>query len=93
MITRVWYSIQNGGDGSAYPVFCESEQLAHIIENYQYEGWGEDCVGCLQIESESPIKVVNIRTADEEIEETKKEIEYDKSAKDKLNALLKLKGK
>jgi len=30
MITKIWYSVQNCGDGSAYPMLC-SEALTELI--------------------------------------------------------------
>ena len=54
---ELYYSIQNGGDGSAYPEFFESAELAEWDqENPLYdEGWAEDCSGTLRLESDSPI--------------------------------------
>jgi hypothetical protein len=56
----LYYSVSNGGDGSAYPQFCESEKIAEFhqeIQNEFGEGWGESCTGEITLESESPIKV------------------------------------
>jgi len=58
----LYYSVNNGGDGSAYPSFCESEKIAEIhqeIQNEFGEGWGEFCTGEITLESESPIKVID----------------------------------
>lgn len=43
----IWYSIHNGGDGSAYNVWFLTEEEANIDqENHnQNEGWAEDCTG------------------------------------------------
>lgn len=45
----MYYSIHNCGDGSAHPVFFESELAAEIDQERQIEefgeGWGEDCSG------------------------------------------------
>ncbi len=57
MITKIWYSVQNGGDGSAYPVWMESEALARWDQDNMDEGWGEDCSGWITVESDGPIKV------------------------------------
>jgi len=59
MITKIWYSVGNGGDGSAYPYWFESEELAVLDQDYMDEGWGECCVGSLDIEHEGPIKVLD----------------------------------
>jgi hypothetical protein len=41
----VWYSIQNGGDGSAYPFWFLTEVEAIKDQDEMAEGWGEDCCG------------------------------------------------
>ena len=55
----IWYSVHNGGDGSAYPVLMESEELAELDQRHQDEGWGEPCYGSITLESESEIFVVD----------------------------------
>ena len=37
----LWYSVQNGGDGSAYPSFFETKELAEWDQDNQDEGFGE----------------------------------------------------
>lgn len=57
----LYYSVSNGGDGSAYPHFSLSKELAEIDQEIQSElgeGWGEDCTGEITLESDSPITVV-----------------------------------
>lgn len=51
----VYYSIQNGGDGSAFPVWMESHDLAEWDQEHMSEGWGENCCGYLNFDSDSPI--------------------------------------
>lgn len=60
------YSVQNGGDGSAYPHFMESEKLTEWDQDNAYEdGWGECCNGSITVESDSPIVVKEkIQTVD-----------------------------
>jgi len=41
----VWYSIQNGGDGSAYPDWFLTEADARKDQEEMDEGWGEPCYG------------------------------------------------
>jgi len=41
----VYYSVQNGGDGSAYPDFMETQKLAEWDQAHMDEGWGESCDG------------------------------------------------
>lgn len=43
------YSVQNGGDGSAYPKFVESEELAQWDQDHMDEGWGESCIGSITV--------------------------------------------
>ncbi len=49
----IFYSVQNGGDGSAYPQFMESKELAEWDQDHMDEGWGESCDGSLVVESDS----------------------------------------
>lgn len=51
----LYYSVRNGGDGSAYPKFMESEQLCRWDQDHMSEGWGESCDGSFTLESESDI--------------------------------------
>jgi hypothetical protein len=70
MVTEIYYSVQNCGDGSAYPRWFESMELAELDQDYMDEGWGESCTGSLRIEHEGPIKVLDrITTADSVITE------------------------
>ena len=54
---NVYYTVLNGGDGSAYPTWTESMDLAEFYQdNIDDEyGWGESCCGILELESDSPI--------------------------------------
>jgi hypothetical protein len=52
---EIHYSIRNGGDGSASPEFMESAELASWDQGHMDEGWGEDCSGSIEFESDSPI--------------------------------------
>ena len=89
MITKVWYSVENCGDGSAYPRFMESEALTELDQRYMDEGWGETCNGYIEIEHDGPIKVKGVLTIDEEIKEESKEW----GNIEKLKALIDLKEK
>ncbi len=46
----LYYSVSNGGDGSAYPQFFNTEKLAQWHQDHQYEGWGESCTGEIIVE-------------------------------------------
>ena len=74
----IWYSVQNGGDGSAYPTWMESEILCMLDQEFMDDGWGEPCVGCIAIESESEIHFKEeIETAETVKERLEKELNYD----------------
>lgn len=51
----LYYSVQNGGDGSAYPKLMSSQELADYDQENMDEGWGENCTGTFNLESDSPI--------------------------------------
>jgi hypothetical protein len=57
--TQLFYSVHNGGDGSAYPHLMESAELASYDQDSMDEGWGEDCSGSFTVESDSPIRIVD----------------------------------
>jgi hypothetical protein len=44
----VWYSVQNGGDGSAYPGWFLTEEDAQYDQDNMCEGWGESCLGSIE---------------------------------------------
>jgi len=52
---KVWYSVENGGDGSAYPRFFDTSELAEWHQENQDEGWGEICTGSLEINGDNII--------------------------------------
>jgi hypothetical protein len=97
--TKIWYSVQNCGDGSAYPQFMESEELCKLDQDFMDEGWGEPCIGSIEIEHDGPIKILEkITTLDEVIKECEEVLEqssdgYKKYTIKKLEALNKLKEK
>lgn len=48
-----YYSVTNGGDGSAYPHWYESQELADWDNDHQNEGWGETCTGSIEFTGEA----------------------------------------
>lgn len=52
---EIWYSIQNGGDGSAYPDWFLTEAEAQADQDEMDEGWGEDCMGSVETFEDSDI--------------------------------------
>lgn len=80
----IWYSVQNGGDGSAYPAWMESEKLCELDQRFMSEGWGEPCIGSITIESESEIYFKEeIKTAETVKEELEEELNEDYMIQDK----------
>jgi hypothetical protein len=52
---KLYYDVQNGGDGSAYPRFYQTQDEAEIAQNKhneEGEGWGEDCTGSVELKVE-----------------------------------------
>jgi len=73
-----WYSVINGGDGSAYPKFFTSEMAAKIHQDVLvngYEGWGEQCVGALRVKSDSPVFPEGISTTQDLIDELQENLD------------------
>ena len=75
MITKVYYSLVNGGDGSGYPMWFEDKVCSDFHQSLQ-EGWGEDCSGYIEVESEGSVKVKEATSYKEYVEELKEELEY-----------------
>ncbi len=46
----IYYSVENCGDGSAYPMLFDTEELADWHQNHLDEGWGESCTGSIVVE-------------------------------------------
>lgn len=44
----IWYSVENGGDGSAYPRWFLTEEAAEDDQESDEEGWGESCTGSIE---------------------------------------------
>lgn len=54
---KLWYSVSNGGDGSAYPHFFLTEDHAYKDQEMMSEGWGEHCTGMVETFEGSNIHV------------------------------------
>lgn len=92
--TKIYYSVKNGGDGSAYIELMESKELCEIDQEYDNESWAEDCSGCITIESEGPIKICDeITSLDSVIKEEKEDVKDGYGNEKRLKALLRLKKK
>lgn len=61
-----YYSIRNGGDGSASIEWVESAELGSWLQDHMDEDWGEDCSGEINLSSESPITFNGSITTKEE---------------------------
>ncbi|KKM01328.1 hypothetical protein LCGC14_1795530 [marine sediment metagenome] len=100
MRTKIWYSVQSGGDGSAYPIFMESEELAKIDQEFSLHtdsnDWAESCEGCITLESDTDIKVCDgIETVESLIAEVDDNYDADDDTRPtkRYNALLALREK
>jgi len=99
MKTEIWYTIQDGGDGSVHLKWFESEKLAKIDEEYMDPGWGEPCYDSISIGHDFPIEISEkIQTVDSVIKEVEDELKQTwnsdnekKTLSNKLTALKKLK--
>ncbi len=49
----IYYSVENCGDGSAYPRWFDTEELAEWHQNHLIEGWGESCTGNIVVEGDN----------------------------------------
>ena len=47
-IVEVYFSIQNGGDGSAYPFWFLTYDESEYDQENLYEGWVEPCIGSVE---------------------------------------------
>lgn len=78
----IYYSVKNCGDGSAYPYFFESQELADLDQEFMDEGWGETCSGSLTVTAigangTSAIKFSECITAEDVRDELESELEDD----------------
>lgn len=85
--------MENGGDGSAFPIFCESKELAEWYQTDHedtdwFEGWAEDCSGYLEVEHDGELKF-KCETAIGKKEEMEK-YEEDKDYPNAFAALLEI---
>jgi len=77
MKRKIFYSINNGGDGSAYPIFLESQELAEWDQDHMWGGWGESCDGSITIESDSAIFCEDVISIEDYFKENVKGEEYE----------------
>ena len=75
-ILYLYYSVSNGGDGSAYPNFFESEELAEWHQDHLEDGWGESCTGVIEVTSDSIITCGSLETAQEVFDDMISEVSY-----------------
>jgi hypothetical protein len=67
--TTFWYYLQNNGDGTGTPIFCDSKELAELMESLEDEGWGDSCVNSIDMWATSPVHLEDVLTFDEAIDE------------------------
>jgi len=81
METKIFYSIKNGGDGSAFLSLMESKKLAELDQEFEEnegDGFAEDCSGSITIEHEGEIKVLrDVTTVKGEIKRITDELNED----------------
>ncbi len=83
------YSVTNCGDGSAYPIFFETAELADLHQEYmEEESWGEHCTGTVTLTSESPIECKDITTKKELIQQLKDRDSYLSGSEEELLEIL-----
>lgn len=82
MKNEIWYNVRNGGDGSYYPNWFESKELAELDSEFPiYESdseLGEPCLGCITIISDTPSRAEEVITVKEVIKEMEEYIAEDK---------------
>jgi hypothetical protein len=74
---KIHYSVSNGGDGSAYPIFFYDRDCADIHQELEHEngdGWGEDCTGYIEYTGDAEFK--GVKTREEYIAELEQEKEW-----------------
>lgn len=70
----IWYSVSNGGDGSAYPNWFETERLTEMDQELMHEGWGETCNGSLTVEGDNLKMVTPFTTREQFLQELKERL-------------------
>ena len=77
---KIWYSVVNCGDGSAFPQLMESQELAEWHQAHMTERWGEDCSGYIEVQSVSPITLSDkVTTIDDIIDDMGWDLEHGSS--------------
>ncbi len=79
-----WYSISNNGDGSASIHWMESKELAEWDQDSMDEGWGEPCLGNIEVEGDNVRLIEDIETKESYLLELFSSIEYSPEDKNKL---------
>lgn len=72
MKTTIWYSLSDGQDGSAGVTFYESEALADLAAEMEFERFGQgfsESTGAFTIEHKGPITVSGLETRESMLKE------------------------
>lgn len=48
----IYYSVENCGDGSAYPVLFDTKELSEWHQDHD-DGWGESCTGTIDVKGDN----------------------------------------
>jgi hypothetical protein len=70
----VWFSVQNGGDGSAYPRWYLTEEETEYDQENMYEGWGETCNGSVETFVGADIHLRAIKNSEAQREERQESV-------------------
>lgn len=49
----IYYSVEDCGDGSAYPRWFDTEKLAEWHQDHVDQGWGEPCTGSIVVSGDN----------------------------------------
>jgi len=93
MKKTIYYSVQNCGDGSAYPIFFEDEICANLHQEIQEEkgdGWGESCTSSITLDISVECEIVSkdIKSKEKFLNELKSDLEFAQKYKEKNNILI-----
>lgn len=89
----IHYSVQNCGDGSAYPQFSLDKRIVDIHQELEEE-WGEPCTGSISLESDTEIRLSGktyLLTKESLLEDLEDRLTYtkDEDKREKYDKLIK----
>ena len=93
---KLYYYLENDGAGAGYAMFCESRELAEIMEDFSVErtgmGWGDGTVNFIEIDGDNIVPNYDwtVTSAIEEAKEELKSWDDSEYTKDTLTRLQEL---